>query len=209
MNVHFLSDEQKELFTQYQQTHSPLFINWIIRHFFETPEHVLLLCLFLQTNDQESKDCLEEAFRRFFFAIRFSKYVRSTIRYQAVVQDRRRQRYQDKHHMILDKAIGEDGESTLGDHVLAETREAYSWTGSPERFRSAVDNELLFEALGELTQKQLLVTTLAYSQLYKDTEIAETLRISQQAVYKTRSAALNKLSKFMYKRSTPNVKEAT
>jgi DNA-directed RNA polymerase specialized sigma24 family protein len=203
-----LNTEQTVLFQQFQEEHFQLFKDWVVRNFFENIENIKLLVTFLQFNEFAAQLQLEEAFRRFFFTVRFTKYLNSTIKFNTIVQDRRRRSYQERNVFVLDKPSNDEGDGTIGEYMLVDTSTPFNMISSPVLFCSALEDATLYEAVGTLTQKQLLVTTLAYGQCYLDTEIAEKLDITQQAVFKTRSAALSKLRKTMGGRSGNQGKEA-
>jgi RNA polymerase sigma factor (sigma-70 family) len=66
-------------------------------------------------------------------------------------------------------------------------------------FQDGFADEHVESAYESLTNKQKHVTTLYYGQDYHDHEIASRLQVSQQAVVKTRHAALKKMKNYLVK----------
>ncbi|WP_189597454.1 sigma-70 family RNA polymerase sigma factor [Paenibacillus elgii] len=96
--------------------------------------------------------------------------------------------------LIFDKPIEEGNNDTLGDLLLLNQNpyEDQYFRGSSE-FYAHIENEKLYEAFTNLTQKQKMIATLSYFQCLLDTEIASMLCISTQAVSKTKKSVLKKL----------------
>ncbi|WP_058300705.1 sigma-70 family RNA polymerase sigma factor [Gorillibacterium timonense] len=191
------SPHQHEIasFLEYRSAHPALFDNSLISAFFDNDENAVLLGRAMGHPTPENRKELDRAFQRFFFGVRFTKYLGSMIRYSDIDYHRRRKKYESRNRLIFDSPLGEDSEMSMGDYLLTKLPESpgCSASGSPEAFQAELDNPDLCEAFSKLTDRQKLVVTLSYSARERDTEIASRLNVSQQAVTKTRITALNKM----------------
>jgi hypothetical protein len=71
-------------FEQFRQSNKHLFENNIIRLFFEKTEHINLFYDYIDYNTSFHYSRLQQAFQRFFFNIRFKKYLYSLIKFANV-----------------------------------------------------------------------------------------------------------------------------
>jgi DNA-directed RNA polymerase specialized sigma24 family protein len=191
--------EEKQALFNYMEQNKELFKNPIVRGFLEDLAHVSLLARNLVSPSIENKNQLENAFRRHFFRIRFTKYLCSLIRFCDIDYHRKRTKEEQRNPLVFDTPIDQDGEATLGEllYSISNAIEEEIPARDPELFQQTMVDETLFFAFNRLTDKQKLVITLAYSSCALDTEIATLLRISQQAITKTRVAALRKMKKYI------------
>lgn len=90
----------------FMERHKEVFQDPIVSTFFNQNFHQQLLQDALHGN-QRAKQQLEISFRKYFFHFRFSKYIRSTIRFGSITLDRKRRIYHERNHLILDKEIAE------------------------------------------------------------------------------------------------------
>jgi DNA-directed RNA polymerase specialized sigma24 family protein len=191
--------EEKQALLMYMDQNKTLFNNSVIQGFFTDPEHVRLLAQHLLCPSPENSNQLEAAFRRYFFRIRFTKYLCSLIRFCNIDYHRKRTREEQRSRLVFDSAIDDSGEATLGELLYSDSKaiedEMPVW--DPASFQQSFADEALFFAFNRLTAKQKLVITLAYSSCALDTEIAALLRISQQAITKTRLSAIRKLRPYV------------
>ncbi|HWO95592.1 hypothetical protein P4H70_06695 [Paenibacillus ehimensis] len=180
------------LFEDYKRNFAVLFKNSIIKNFFENPHHVDLLCHYIRTG---IKDELDNAFRKFFFQIRFIRYINQLIKYTIIDFLRKGKRETDRVVLIYDKALDEDGEGCLGELLYQRTRvDIEEVVTDPSRFIQTIEHETLYYALKDLTERQRLIITL-YSAGSLDIEIASKLSVSQQAITKSRLSAFKKMKR--------------
>jgi RNA polymerase sigma factor (sigma-70 family) len=179
---------------QFQLKHPGLFQNWIIRKFFEETGHIHLLDV-VEEESLEIWGELEQSFKHFFFDIRFTKYLRSIIKFGSIDLDRKRHQVAVRQLLILDNALNKENDAIFGEMLLSKRAYISSKTdpSSPEMFQESFHDETIYLAFATLTEKQKLITMLSYSLCYMDTEIATVLHITQQAVFKNRTTALNKM----------------
>lgn len=98
---------------------------------------------------------------------------------------------------ILDKPVKEDGTYTLLDLLTFDDTEEIN----SSRIEDHISNKQLYSAIQKLTDNQRQILSLAYVSCLNDSEIAEKLNKSQQAVSKSHKRALNKLKRFLEKKS--------
>ncbi|UUZ83509.1 hypothetical protein LJK88_06520 [Paenibacillus sp. P26] len=194
-----MTKEKKQALLMYMEQNKALFKNPAIRGFFADPEHMDLLAKTLLCQSAENRDKLELAFRRYFFQIRFTKYLCSLIKFCDIDYHRKRIKEEHRHPLVFDSPVDDSGESTLGELLcsISKAIEDELPAKDPVSFQQSIVDESLYFAFGRLTDKQKLVITLAYSTCALDTEIATLLRISQQAITKTRISALRKMRTYI------------
>ncbi|CAH1200599.1 hypothetical protein PAECIP111893_01487 [Paenibacillus plantiphilus] len=97
---------------------SSVFAEPVVREFFNDEHRIMLLALTLEDN-QGCNFELEEAFRNYFFRIRFIKYIVSIIKVYSIDQMRRYQKYNERNVLVFDRPVSQDSEaSTLGELYL-------------------------------------------------------------------------------------------
>lgn len=193
------------LYMEYRLKNKHIFQNPVVSRFFESREHQVLLENYLVNPTNENRLQLEHEFRRFLFRIRFVRYLCSLIRYSAIDFHRQLKREEERNQLVFDVVLDEEGDMTFGEFLYNRIPQSHYDipTRDPERFHSSFVDENLYNAFDQLTDKQRLVVTLAYSACALDTEIARLLQISQQAITKTRLVALRKMRHYLLATGTP------
>ncbi|MFC3773811.1 sigma-70 family RNA polymerase sigma factor, partial [Paenibacillus sp. GCM10012303] len=138
---------------------------------------------------------LQQAFQRFFFNIRFKKYLYSLIKFANVDYGRKIKKEKERYICSFDSPVGEEGEVTLGEILVIKMEDRVENTTfkDPELFSMSFDNEMLYFAFSKLSQRQKRVLTLVFSGDFRDSQIARQLSVSQQAVSKTKTTALHNI----------------
>ncbi|GAB6989095.1 sigma-70 family RNA polymerase sigma factor [Paenibacillus pini] len=193
-----LSEEQNRRFQDYIRSHKTIISDRIAQEFFQIEENIILLLKALD-GDQDGQKALEEKFRKYFFRIRFSKFLASTIKYTAIGYMRLNQKNDKRFQLIFDIPFNQNSDdnaqATFGEMVLSihNSPTSYPIISNPTQFQSTFLNEELSNAFSKLSNKQQLIATLGYALCYKDHEIARILGVSQQSISKTRNLALEKM----------------
>lgn len=182
-------------FLEFKLNHPNLFKNNILKKFFESSYHIALFGRLICNPSPELEDELDLAFRKFLFCFRFKKYLFSLIKYANIDYHRKRRKYEQRYPLTFDAPVGEDEAQCFGDYLLSLARQADvdDPTFDPNHFQSRLENPELYAIFSELTYKQRVVITLSYSACIMDTEISTLLKVSQQAITKTRHTALKKM----------------
>ncbi|WP_110931156.1 RNA polymerase sigma factor [Paenibacillus bouchesdurhonensis] len=190
-----LTKSQKRTFDNYYQKNEAVFSNSIVSSFFQNEENIVLL---LKAVDHEQKYLpeLNEKFRKYFFRVRFTKYLVSTVHYCAIDHMRQNHKMKKRNMLIFDSPISDkDMSVTYGELLLSKhaTQASDIPNCSLSTFPDSITNDHLSKAFSLLTSKQQQIITYSYVLCYKDVEISRLLGISQQAVCKARNAALRRL----------------
>ncbi|MBO8163441.1 MAG: hypothetical protein H0Z34_06930 [Brevibacillus sp.] len=194
---HCSRNSEEAWYRHYREQHSKLFEHPIVQRFFENRAHVDALGKYLMEPTEENRLELESSFKRFFFRFRFTKYLQSLITYANIDFHRKRRRDEHRYRLVFDIPLNEEGDISLGEllYHLSAPSVTEPVFYDPKQFLSSIEDERLYAAFSQLTQKQKVVVTLAYSACALDTDIARLMGISQQAITKTRLAALRKMRK--------------
>ena len=168
--------------------------NQLLASFLGHPDYFAAYRLAMENPTTENLERLDRFFKEFYFDIRFTSYISSTIYFNAINFDKRQRIQNSRHSVTLDATIPEgDGRSfaeMLGDAESFISLDALLMDASlPDQVASAN----LFAALQTLTPKQLQILELSYVNGLNDTEIGIALSKSQQTVSKTRKRALRAL----------------
>lgn len=129
--------------------------------------------------------------------LKFRSYVRSLLHYAAIDYFRTERRYQTRNLLILDGPASMQGEQDeccrdrllSPDTAIQEAGTAYCCIGE-----ELVQPEL-YAVFKQLTERQRRILTLSYGECRTDREIGLQLGVSQQAVNKSKRAALDKLKR--------------
>ncbi|MEK4248395.1 sigma-70 family RNA polymerase sigma factor [Paenibacillus sp. FSL W7-1287] len=193
--------KEHSVFLMFQQLHPTLFEDRAISKFFENPNHIILFVEAVMHPSEEKMQDFKHRLSSFLFSLRFTSYMVSLIRYAAIDHHRKRRRYMDRCLLIYDSPAGdEENGNSVGDFLLEKQSQYTTSTAAEDElmaFESTIEDEQLHEQFIKLTDRQKHVVTLYYAGSFKDAEIAALLDVTQQAVSKTRRAAINKMRKNM------------
>ncbi|WP_345243116.1 sigma-70 family RNA polymerase sigma factor [Pontibacillus salipaludis] len=165
--------------------------NRAVEAFLRKPEHQEMLKEFVDSPSQTRKEHLDHAFKVYYFGLRFTSYLNTSLYFQSVNYDKRMRRFAQHNALTLDQSVGDEDGTTFKDQLLNEGEILYM--ESPTSLKDCIEDERLLEAYFLLTDKQREVLDMAYLLELKDTEIAKRMNTSQQAVSKSRKKALKKL----------------
>ncbi|MBE9914228.1 sigma-70 family RNA polymerase sigma factor [Paenibacillus donghaensis] len=170
--------------------------DFIVQRFFSYPENSYLLCSYLNSQSLEIWEKMENAFCNFYFEVRFTKYLSSTVKFAFIDYERRRRRREERNIVIFDMELHEENEKTYGERYTSRNHnDQDSMTSNPQELLDTLSNEVVFKAFSELTKNQKAILTFTFAMCYLDKEIAEKLSITPQAVSKARNSALANLKK--------------
>ena|GEM_PF-907183 len=169
----------------------------IIKKFLADPVNMALFKKYVQAPSTAQFERVNQAFKVYVFAVRFTKYLASLIHNGRIDYVRRLKRNEEREMVIYDKPISEDEETAIGEMlgVIYQGDDLPQVTVDPEVFQGQLNNEWLYEGFSRLTSRQKYVITLAYSAMSRDIEIARLLHVSQQSIFKTRMVALRNMRK--------------
>lgn len=139
----------------------------------------------------QSNEELDIAFKEFYFNIRFTSYISTTIHFHGVNLDRKIREIAYRFPLQLDQPVKENPDLMLKN--LLEYNEDY--TINSNDILEYISDPILYKIIKSLTFKQREVLYLAYVKGLKDSEISIIQKKSQQAVFKSRKNALEKIKK--------------
>lgn len=191
MKVRALTHNELMTFEHYAAVHAVAFQNPVIQSFFRHTPHVITLVSAL-TGDLESWSRIQQAFQQHLFHLRFIRYLASIVQLSTLSFIRSNQKIQHRNPLIVDGPISKDNR---GDRPLfLEFNPSIDFYFKQcSSFAETIEDEKLYGSFRLLTRKQQEIVMMSYVLCYRDTEIAQSLRVSPQAVFKTRQKALRKL----------------
>lgn len=176
-------------FQDFIQNNAEFLNNPVIKDFLYNKENYQLLKQSICHPTFQNKEMLDQAFRGFYFNIRFTAYVSSTLYFHAINLDKKISRMNYCFPVTLDQPIKEDSEVTLKEFAVYH-----------EDFELKSDNILdyitdanIFKAVQSLTANQRNILYLVYIKGWTDSEVGVYLKKSQQAVSKSRNKAIKKI----------------
>jgi len=168
--------------------------NQLLKSFLEHDENKRILDHYCKNPSKHNKEQLDNAFKRFYFKIRSLSYFSKVLPFEAVKFDKKIKKYKDYHLMIIDRPLNRDYDTS--DNTLIDYLEDTSTNLKNVHSTKLQDhiNDLDIEtALNYLTPKQKNILYYSFVMEFKDTEIAEMLKVSQQNISKTKKRALTKI----------------
>lgn len=141
---------------------------------------------------------------RSYFNARFTNYISSLIRFSSIDYFRKSRVIKQRQLLVLDAPLGEDGRpyvDQISDSGSFNYLRADCAAPSVESFHMSMSHQELAHAFSLLTDKQKWIITLSYLSQELDREIAERLKITPQAVQKSRVSALRKMRSVISKSS--------
>ncbi|WP_061811041.1 sigma-70 family RNA polymerase sigma factor [Rossellomorea vietnamensis] len=185
------------LVSEFYRHYPHLKYNKAVESFISQTENRKLVEDFLHHPSASKEDHLNEAFKAYYFDIRFTSYVSSSLYFHSVNFDKQIRKYSERHPLTLDDRVGEDGGSYV-DLVPDPDSDIAPFTNY-STLMECLENEELLQAYKTLTEKQKHILDLAYVQERSDTQIARMQGVSQQAISKTHRKALRKLKSILEK----------
>ncbi|MCA0972381.1 sigma-70 family RNA polymerase sigma factor [Halobacillus litoralis] len=162
--------------------------NRAVEAFIRKPEYQEAIEQYLNDPVEENRLVLDECFKDFYFGVRFTSYVSTSLYFQSVNFDKRSRRFEERNALTLDQPVGDEEGVTLKDQIIEGEEDT-----KREPLEASIENQRLLDAFLSLTVQQRKILNLAYVEQYTDTEIAASLGVSQQSVSKSHKRALDKL----------------
>ncbi|QPA31255.1 sigma-70 family RNA polymerase sigma factor [Thermaerobacillus caldiproteolyticus] len=159
--------------------------------FVKSEEGNELVRAYLSRPSKENLDRINEAFKSYCLKIKTFSYFSKTMGFEAKHFDKKRRKIADRFLLILDAPIDGEESITMKDVIADPTQNTLDIP--LETWEDNITNEDIRNAIKDLTERQKEVIKYSFFQDMKDREITNKLGISQQAVSKTRKAALDKL----------------
>ncbi|RIJ62960.1 sigma-70 family RNA polymerase sigma factor [uncultured Rummeliibacillus sp.] len=165
--------------------------NPVIKDFLSNKSNYNLLRQSICNPTYHNKEELDRAFRGFYFNIRFTAYISSTIYYHAINLDKKMRLLNYRFPTTLDQPVKEESDISIKDMTIYH-----------EDFELKSDNILdyitdsnIYKAVKRLTPNQRNILYLVYIKGLTDSETAQYLKKSQQTISKSRNKALKRIRK--------------
>ncbi|UXH43051.1 sigma-70 family RNA polymerase sigma factor [Rossellomorea vietnamensis] len=185
------------LVSEFYRHYPHLQYNKAVESFISQTENRKLVEDFLRHPSASKEERLNEAFKAYYFDIRFTSYVSSSLYFHSVNFDKKIRKYSERHPLTLDDRVGEDGGSYV--ELVPDPASEIAPFTNYSTLMECLESEELLKAYKTLTDKQKHVLDLAYVQERSDTEIARMQGVSQQTISKTHRKALHKLKSILEK----------
>ncbi|MBM7714041.1 sigma-70 family RNA polymerase sigma factor [Siminovitchia sp. FSL H7-0308] len=182
-------------FLEFIKENKKFLSNPIIKSFLSTRKHFELFKQSICHPTPQNQELLDQAFREFYFRIRFTAYVSKTLHYHGVNMDKKIRQDLYRFPAMLDEPVKDDTELTYKD--LAAIEEDFELKS--DNILDYVTDPALYKAIQSLTPNQRDILSLSYIKGLTDSEIGTFLGKSQQAVSKARKKALSKMRKLLRK----------
>ncbi len=165
----------------------------LIEQFLSIPEYAELFHSYRNSPTKKQKEKLDIVFKQYYKQIRAISYLNKYIYFASIKSDKKIRKHQERYQLIFDKPSDEEGNTTIGELLINEYSVFYYNEIPSEKLEDYFQNPIISNSIKRLTKKQKKILYLSYVKSLKDIEIAKHLRVSQQAITKTRNIALQKI----------------
>lgn len=161
--------------------------NKLIVSFLDDTDNRELFENYQKEYSDDIKIILDERFRSFYQRYRLISYLIKVLHFESIHFDKKLHLHNKRYQLAT--------EQTGGAELICEQHvdQYYEYHSPSLRFQDHLTSEELFKSFNQLTEKQKYIITLSYLHQMTDTEIAKSLGITQQSIYKTRKSAIKKL----------------
>lgn len=192
----------KEKIRKFEEENQEFLRNEVIISFLKIPTNKNVYMNTISNPTQENMNELDRLFKQFYFKIRFISHISTTLKFNSINYDKRWKLIQSRFTSTLDASINSsEGEETFLDLIADEQSEnLFIEIVLNDSLEEHVTCPMLHNALNSLTKKQKEIIHLAYVEGLNDTEIAQKLNKSQQAISKTHKKALGNMLTYLENR---------
>ncbi|HHW39331.1 MAG TPA: sigma-70 family RNA polymerase sigma factor [Bacillales bacterium] len=180
-------------FLKFTEENQEFLNNPLIKNFLSIDENFHLFKQSICHPTIENQKLLDKKFNAFYFYIRFTTYLSSTIYYHALNFDKKSRQTNYRFPVILDQPVGSDSETSHKELV----RYHENFDIESANILDYIIDTNLYRALQNITTNQRQILYLVYIKGFTDTEVSILLKKSQQTVTKSRNNALQKIRRQM------------
>ncbi len=192
-----------ETFHAFQQKHPTFFKQPIIQSFLQDERHWRLVRQALCSPTEQNRQLVDEAFQVFYGRVKALTYLSNLIYYNAINFDKKMKKHNDREMLTLDQPLQEE------DGNKGATRKDMLYDPLPnianeiacKTLADHIEEPQLYQAIQNLTPKQLEILTHKYVIGLQNKEIAHLFGDSPQNVFKLHKKALQKLKEHLQKES--------
>jgi len=173
--------------------------NKLIVSFLEDPKHKSMYYETICNPTNENKQLLDRLFKYFYFRVRFTSHISSTLHFNSINHDKRYRKLQLRNNLTLDQKITDaEGEQTFKELIADENAEiSIDKISESENILEHITCPILYAAIQTLSEKQRKILELYYIHGLNDTEIGKELNQTQQSISKAHNIALKKLHDYL------------
>lgn len=190
----------EEKIRHFETENSEFLNNSLVVSFLNTPLHKEVYLETIINPIPENMKKLDILFKNYYFNIRFTSYISTTLKFNSINYDKRAKLIQARFLTTLDAAINPiEGEATTFRDLVADenAEKIFEIAISNGSLEQQITSPLLHDAYKILTAKQKEIINLAYVEGLNDTEIGMILNKTQQAVSKAHKKALEKMLNYI------------
>lgn len=194
--------EQTRLYNQklekFKKKNKLFLNNPLICNFLEHNHHFQLFINAISNPSVENKEKLDEAFKIYYFKVRFTSFVSSTLYFNAINFDKKQQKLYKRFPLTIDSSTLNDKKMTFKESLIDPNSEpTVEKILKCNDISKYIEDPILYEALMSLTEKQREIISLSYIDCLSDSEIARLLNKSQQSVSKIHKRSLEKIQEYL------------
>lgn len=143
----------------------------------------------------QNQEKLDRAFKVFYFHIRFTAYVSSTLYFHGINLDKKIREVNYRFPVTLDQPVNDDSGLSHKDFSSAEDFENFDVES--DNILDYIIDPNLYKAIQNVTSNQKEILYLVYIKRFTDSEVSILLGKTQQAVSKSRSKALKQIRRHL------------
>lgn len=200
MGVAIIENREKELIcreklNRFVEENRYFLEHRVVKSFLSNEENKRLFFEVICYPTSVNKKKLDEEFKRFYFNIRFTAFLSSTLYFNAINYDKRHRKLSNRYQLTLDQSIGDEEEERTFKDLIEDSNSNLTIDDILDStdIKDYVTEPSLVQAINKLTPKQKEVIDLAYVKGLSDTEIAKRLGKSQQGISKLHKKALKRI----------------
>lgn len=152
----------------------------LISNFLNEEENYKKFLEFIESPSFEAKVVLDSAFKEYYKKVKVISYIDKLIHFFSIDLDKKKNRYQANHRLILDKPIRENDSMTMKDSLATTQPSVLNSCGFP--LEELLEDLHLYKAWNSLSLKQRKIITLKYQYNLKDVDIADILSDTKQVI---------------------------
>lgn len=186
---------------EFKKNNKEFLENPIIRNFLKNKQNFQLFMDALYNPTTKNMEKLDETFKLFYFEIRFSAFISSSVYFSAINFDKKQRKYSSRYPLTIDSPIQSEDEVTFKEMIEdPESEITLDKISISDDIADYIINPVLYEAVQSLSLKQREILNFAYIKGLSDTQIAKILGKSQQAVSKLHKKSLRKIQEHIKER---------
>lgn len=180
---------------------STLFRDKLIKNFITDIDNKKILEEAFEYQTSESFKILDRVFKQYYFNVRITSYISTTIYYSAMNFDKKERNESKRTQLILDSPINDASNNyliTRKDLLRDDSQDLLKLIKTDYmNINNFIESPHVIEAIETLTEKQKQILYLVFVEKFTHTEIAEILGVSQQAISKNQAKAINLIRKYL------------